>query len=778
MVDTELRMALSGALLRVLKEMTPVVYKGLHIQLPEGDKQVNVSVRPVRHVRSSVVHTLISFEEVDALIPTSSSVREIDLDQASKEQVLALEAELRHTKENLQAMIEELETSNEELQATNEELVASNEELQSTNEELHSVNEELYTVNAEYQNKITQLTELTTDMDNLLTSTEVHTIFLDRNLCIRKFTPKIAETFNLLPQDVGRRIDNFTYTIDHPGLLDDLQTVLSSSSALERQVRDRRGNWYLLRVLPYRAGLGIDGVVLTLVDVTGMKKAGAQARLKDEQLRGILRNSPNWVFIRDRQGRYVLADESFRKAVNCDPIGKTAHDLFPLNIADILTMHDKRVLEEGVEEQSEVVIPLPDGPHNYLSVKFPVRDEEGRIIGVGGIKTDVTQLKHAERQAREALRQRDRFLAVLSHELRNPLAAILNAASAVDQANALPDEVRHWLDVIERRSRHMARLLEDLLDVSRITQNKIEIRKVVFNLASTIPDVLEEVRHWFAERELTLINETGSGPMLVEGDPDRLQQIQVNLLMNAAKYTPAGGKVWYVLGREEDQVVIRVSDTGVGLMPEMLNQVFDLFTQVDETLDRSAGGIGVGLTLVRAIVELHGGTVEAHSDGPGTGSEFIVRLPMATGPIEDAIPPPARKRARACQGTGQRVLVVEDDPDIRESLRRILQLDGFHVRVAENGLEALAVAEADFPQVAVIDIGIPGLDGYELARRFRERYPRDLLLVALTGYGQPSDRQAAFEAGFDEHLTKPFSPTALARLLSERTIAVETSEAS
>ncbi len=775
MVDSDLRMALAGALQRAFKELAPVTYKGLHAHLPEGPRAINVTVKPIRGRRpgrggagatgGEVVYTLIRFEEPESPSPSAEPPREIDLGEASREQLLALETELRSTKENLQAMIEELETSNEELQATNEELLASNEELQSTNEELHSVNEELFTVNAEHQKKITELTELTADMDNLLASTEVHTIFLDRNLCIRKFTPKIAQTFNLLPQDVGRRIDHFTYSIDHPGLLADVQEVLRSGQPYEHQVRDRRGGWFLLRILPYRAGRNVEGVVLTLIDIDRLKHAEDDVLQKQQELAGILRNSPNWLFVQDLAGRYVLAGDAFRRALGADPTGKTPHDVFPRDVADALAAADEDVLTCGTEDQAEVVLPRPDGPHTYLTVKFPLRDAVGRISGMGGVFTDVTELKKAESQAREAVVQRDRFLAMLSHELRNPLGAVLNATRVLQRLGPGKADADEWFGVIERRARHMARLLDDLLDVSRLTQDKIAVRKQLFDLGSTVDDVVEETRSWFEEQHLELSLERPAGPLPVEGDPTRLQQIQVNLLRNAAKYTPAGGRVWYALRREGDEAVVRVRDTGVGLAPDMLDKVFDLFVQADESLDRQGGGIGVGLTLVRCIVELHGGRVRAFSDGPGKGSEFVVWLPLARREALPAPEKPATERDEV-RKVGLQVLLVEDDEDIRHSLGWILEQDGFGVRTAANGPQALALLEEGCPDVALLDIGIPGMNGYELARRIRQRPGRQPYLIALTGYGQPGDRQAAAEAGFDNHLTKPFNPRELSRLLA------------
>jgi two-component system CheB/CheR fusion protein len=761
MVDPELRVVLGGALPRVFHDKAPVSYKGLRVLLPDGERLVNLTVKEVTSRRSRLAHALVVLED-QGLVPPPVSATEVQLNQASHEQLQAVETELRFTKENLQATIEELETSNEELQATNEELVAANEELQSTNEELHSVNEELYTVNAEYQKKIAELTQLTADMDNLLESTQVHTLFLDRDLCIRKFTPRIADTFHLVPQDVGRRIDSFTHSIDHPGLIGELARVMDTGAFFERQVKDDRGNWFLLRILPYQSRDEIGGCVLTLIDLNSLKRAEARARTKDQQLSAILKNSPQLVFIKDPAGRYLVTGPSFQRLAGRDPAGSTAHELFPRETADALGHLDKQVLDEGITVEDEVAISRADGQHTFLTVEFPLRDEAGGTVGVGGVMTDVTRLKRAEQQTREAVEQRDRFLAMLSHELRNPLGAIVNAVAVMERPQVGAAGQREALQVLRRQAMQMSRLLDDLLDIARITQNKIHLQRTAVRLDQLVDEAVHVVRSTFQSEALKLEVRHAADGLVVSGDAARLQQMVVNLLMNGVKYTSPGGRVWVELAREGGEAVVRVRDTGVGIRAEMLEKIFDLFVQGDDTLHRHASGLGVGLTLVRSIAELHGGRVRAHSAGPGQGSEFVVWLPLmasveppaAEGPRSDSVGPPLK------------ILVVEDNDDSRRMLETMLKLDGHDVCAARDGEEGLAALLGDHFQVAIVDIGLPTLNGYELAKKVRLRDDgKAVYLVALTGYGQAEDRKAVFDAGFDEHLVKPLKRGDLERVL-------------
>ena len=310
-------------------------------------------------------------------------------------------------------------------------------------------------------------------------------------------------------------------------------------------------------------------------------------------------------------------------------------------------------------------------------------------------------------------------------------------------------------------------MLDDLLDVARIAQNKIGVRKQVFDLAETEDGVLEEVRHTFAERKVELIVEPIAAPLPVDGDPARLQQIQVNILLNAAKYTPKGGRTWYAVRREGDEVVIRVRDNGVGMTPEVVERIFDLFVQGEGHEARMDGGMGVGLSLVRSIVALHGGRVQAYSDGPGRGSEFVVWLPLARAELpEPSADRETRTPVASTDRRATRLLVVEDDDDNRNSLKLLLELYGFNVTAVTDGPQALAVLQQARADIAVIDLGLPGMNGCEVARQVRQRYGREgIRLVALTGYGQDNDRAQTQAAGFDIHLTKPLEPDELCRVL-------------
>jgi PAS domain S-box-containing protein len=373
----------------------------------------------------------------------------------------------------------------------------------------------------------------------------------------------------------------------------------------------------------------------------------------------------------------------------------------------------------------------------------------------------------ASQALRDADRRKDEFLAMLAHELRNPLAPIRNAAQVLKLVGSA-DAHQQWArEVIERQTQHLMRLVDDLLDVSRITQGKVTLAREPLELATILQRAVEASRPLIDARRHQLTVELPPDPVRLEGDLTRLVQVVGNLLNNAAKYTDEGGDLRLEGAQEDGEAVIRVRDNGMGVPADLLPHVFDLFTQADRSLDRSQGGLGIGLTLVRRLVELHGGRVEARSGGSGQGSEFIVRLPaeaplgtaaeaMAGAEGEPALPAPQ----------GLKILVVEDNVDSAEMMRFMLELAGHEVRTAYDGREALETARTFQPQAVLCDIGLPGMNGYEVAARLREQPAfQRTPLIALTGYGQEEARRRAEAAGFDHHLVKPVEPDALGELL-------------
>jgi CheY-like chemotaxis protein len=406
----------------------------------------------------------------------------------------------------------------------------------------------------------------------------------------------------------------------------------------------------------------------------------------------------------------------------------------------------------------------------HLSRAIPVRDEQGQVVRWFGTNTDITDRMEMEEVLKDADRRKDEFLATLAHELRNPLAPIRNALHLMGRVEGDIRGVEADRAMAERQVAHLARLIDDLMDIARISRGKIELRKEAVDLAAVIQRAVESARSSLEERGHSLTVTLPDAPVRLEADQTRLEQVFWNLLNNAAKYTDPAGQIRLTAERSGDEVVVRVRDTGIGIEPEMLSKVFEMFVQAGRRSDRSQGGLGIGLSLVKTLVEMHGGGIEAHSEGPGTGSEFVIRLPVLTGPAEERAGPEREAPRRPDQvRPGLRLLVVDDNVDAARSLARLLtRLHGQDVRVAHDGPSALAEAEAFRPEIILLDIGLPGMDGYEVARRLRclPEFARTFI-VAMTGWGQEEDRRRSHEAGFDRHLVKPVDPEDFERLLAE-----------
>jgi two-component system, chemotaxis family, CheB/CheR fusion protein len=434
---------------------------------------------------------------------------------------------------------------------------------------------------------------------------------------------------------------------------------------------------------------------------------------------------------------------------------------------------------------------------------LPLKNERGEVTGAINCFYDITERKRAEEALRESDRHKNEFLAMLAHELRNPLAPILVSIEVLRRARSAEgskprhpqrranessatthgpsDRTEQALAVLQRQVGQMVRLVDDLLDAGRISRGKIDLRRERVELSSVVYHAVEAVRPITEGRNQELTVTVPRLPVYLDADPTRLAQIVGNLLNNACKFTAAHGHIWLTVERWEEpgadhgkgtsirfapHVVIRVRDTGIGIAADQLEHVFDMFAQVDASLERSSTGLGIGLTLVKTLTEMHDGTVEVRSDGLGQGSEFVVRLPIAV----DTHAPASRPLATASAATTPlRILIVDDNRDSVEMLATLLKFIGHETHTVYDGLAAIEAATMFDPDVILLDIGLPGLNGYEAARRIRERQgqKRRPLLVALTGWGQDEDRRRSEEAGFDAHLVKPVDDAVLARLLVE-----------
>lgn len=779
LVPPDLKVALAGALRRCLQDKVNLTYDGVRLKLGEATELYKLSVKPIFAKAMSGPHVLVSLEPSG--VAASEEATHLTMGDVSHEQVEALETELRFTKENLQTTIEELETSNEELQATNEELLAANEELQSTNEELQSVNEELYTVNAEYQKKIAQLTELTNDIDNLLLSMDVGSIFLDAELRIRKFTPKIARLFNLLPQDLGRRLSGFTNTLDYPDVVKDTETVLGTQTLIEKELCDEQGNWYFLRILPYRAVGETQGVVLTFIDINGLKEAEGALFRERYLFDSLMESVPDTIYFKDGKGKFVRVNAVTAERLGLKrpslAVGGRASDFLSSDLAWPLEQADIAVLGGETQpyhlEQQRIV----SGEQRwFMTTRQPLLNKGGEIVGMYAVARDVTAQKNAEDECRLAVTRRDQFLAMLSHELRNPLGAIVTATRLL--SNNVQDGQRREVEILQRQTRQMSRLVDDLLEVTRITHDKIELNKRIVDVRLVTEEGLAALSSNSENLRVSIESNLSQTPVLIHADPARLQQIIVNLVVNAVKYNHDEGHVMVIVRREDAEAVIVVQDDGIGIEPKALESIFELFVQGTSTLARTEGGLGVGLALVRALVRMHGGSVHAASEGPGRGSTFTVRLPLADAHVhsfDDAeikraerLSPPDTGRARK-EPDSMSIVVVDDNEDSCEMLAAFLESLGCEVSTASDGAAGLDLIERTKPTIALVDIGLPVMDGYVVAQKLRSTHDNDTTrLIALTGYGRSTDREAALRAGFDEHLVKPVEPDRLAALLGRK----------
>jgi PAS domain S-box-containing protein len=502
-------------------------------------------------------------------------------------------------------------------------------------------------------------------------------------------------------------------------------------------------------------------------DATLRLAAEESARQRERQLRFITDSAPVLIAHCDLEHRFKFVNRPYAARFGLEPadlIGRRIPEILGQDAYETIKPYLIRTLA-GKRVDVEVEVPYERLGRQFMRFAYePELDEHGGVIGYVAAIINVSDRRRAEEALREANSRKDAFLATLAHELRNPLAALRKSVTllSVPQTGAAVSERADA--IVHRQLKQLVRLVEDLLDVSRISRGQLQLRLTRTTLAEVIRSAVESTSLALGaasqDVEVTLPDES----VELDADTERLSQVFVNLLTNATKYTPAGGKITISAVATAGDVAVTVTDTGIGIPSDMLEAVFGMFTQVHSTSDRASGGLGIGLTLVRSIVDLHGGTVTAESHGTDRGSTFRVRLPRVQQGIRQAEPTPSPSAETA---VSKRVLIADDNLDAAESLQLWLQLAGHDVQIAGNGMEALRVAAEFKPDVALLDLGMPGLSGFDVARRIRDSaWGSDMVLVALTGWGQDEDRKHSAEAGFDHHLTKPIPPEAIESLIA------------
>ncbi len=588
---------------------------------------------------------------------------------------------------------------------------------------------------------------------------------------------------------VGRPIVEVVGEEAYAMLLPHMARVLQGARVefeLELPLPGARRRWIHGVYEPTHDAAGVpDGWIAVITDITERKalelevqRAEEAARARSAELETILDILPVGVAIaKDPRAETIVVNASYERLLGVPP-GTTSPLSSPPGTLPFRARRDGRdlapeelpmqqVARTGVEVHDQPVdLVFDDGREINLSVSAaPLFDSAGVVRGVIGAHVDITEHRRVTAELRDADRRKDEFLAMLAHELRNPLAPVRNAVEVLRAIGPRDAQLVWARDMIDRQVRHMTRLVDDLLEVSRITRGKITLRRSEIQLADVVGDAIETARPLIAQHGHHLVLALAPEPLPVDGDRARLVQVLANLLSNAAKFTPPGGEIRLTTAREDAHAVVRVRDTGIGIPPELQTRIFEIFTQEESTLARSQGGLGIGLTLAQRLVELHGGALSVASEGRGRGAEFTVRLPLVGARDDRSLlpAPPAADSNGAPRG--RRVLIVEDNVDAADSFQLLLELGGHEVRVAHLGRDALRLLDAFTPDIAFIDLGLPEMSGFEVAERLRrDPRARGTVLVAVSGYGRDEDKAAGRRAGFHHHLTKPVDLAAVTRL--------------
>jgi two-component system CheB/CheR fusion protein len=777
LVLPELRLELRSALFQVQQGNEGVDCRHIAVALHDHSAIIRMKVQPFRDDDSTESFTLVMFAEVPPEVaPAPAGAPRDDL------VLTQLETELQRTKEQLQETIEhseisteELRASNEELQAINEELRSATEELETSKEELQSVNEELITVNYELKVKVEETGKANDDLNNLIASTDIATVFVDSGLRIKRFTPRATDIFSVIASDLGRSLLDLTHRLDYDELADDVSATFETLRPVEREVRSLDGRWYIVRLLPYRTTEDrIEGAIMTFFDITERRQAEEQARVNEARMRMVAESTHDYAIITmDAEGRATSWNKGAERMfgyTEAEMLGHTLDQLFTPEDRERGAREEemRRARDEGRAEDerwhlrkdgsrfyaSGVTNPLgADAAYGYAKI---ARDETERLRQISERDAAFSH-EHDERTGAEhASAMKDQFLAIMSHELRQPLNMIgINA----DLLSRIP-EVRHsnlaarCAETIRTSVLSQAKIIEDLLDLSRVRTGKLALSVAPLHAGKVVGAIIDVARADPSASGL-LIEADLDDSLVVMADTVRFEQIVMNLLSNAIKFTPQGGTISIRLAAHDGAMHLDVKDSGQGIAPGSLNKVFEMFGQPNSVTTRAKGGLGIGLALVRELVNLHGGRIEAHSEGIGKGACFRVCLPLIEQGGNDVGGAPADAQLDIA---GLRVLLVDDVEDAVLVMQSLLEMYGADVRVATSARQALEILGREEVYLLISDISMPDMDGYGLLREVR-KMPRYATLpaVAVTGLGREQDIAAARQAGFSAHLGKPLS---------------------
>ncbi|MBD1931554.1 MULTISPECIES: CheR family methyltransferase [Cyanophyceae] len=800
MVQDDLLLGLRTAVYQAQQQDVLVRKEGL--QMVDGDRSkfVNIEVIPFKNDIAQERYFLVLFEEATAPIRHLNPIAPEDLEQNDLEQEIGrLKQELATAiqeqaaaHEYLQAALQEQEHTNQDLKVANEEILSSNEELQSTNEELETAkeeiqatNEELQTTNEELRSRNLELHAVNNDLINLLASSHIPILMLTNDLRVRRFTPMAQKLFNFIPTDVGRPFSDIRTTLELPDLEPLILEVIETLSPKELEVQTQAGYWYNLRIRPYRTTENrIDGAVVVLIDIDALKRSATTLETARKYAEAIVETVQMPLLVLDNKLRVNRANRSFYETFQVSSLETIQSSIFEIGNGqwDLPTM--RSLLEDTFANDTPIANFEVEHCFEQIGQKT-VRLTACRILQAGDVQMlllaieDISQQKQfeaeksqllvqeqsARQQAETANQSKDDFLSNLSHELRNPLNTILGWAQLLSKKKLDEATVTRALEVIERSARAQSQLIEDLLDVSRINSGKLQLNTRPLDLALIVNAAIESIQLAAETKNIQVTSQLDSA--LIVGDSDRLQQVLWNLLTNAIKFTSSGGRVEVTLTSVQNHAQIRVCDTGRGIGAELLPYVFDRFRQGDASSSKATQGLGLGLSIVWNIVELHGGTVQAESLGEAQGTTMTVRLllrslpPSQLEPVEPDVPSDAVPSLGGLQ-----ILVVDDDSDICNFVTWILENAGAEVGVATSAKEAIAslTKTPNRYDVLLSDIGMPENDGYWLIRQVRgfdAETGGQIPAAALTAYASDRDRQQAIAAGFQAHLAKPIDPSQL-----------------